>query len=930
MKTTLKFIAILYVLMALSCSRTKYKGFRQYYTNFTSYYNTYFNVQYKYRVGYRESTQLASENVSDIISVFEFENDADLFKGNAKFGETTPKVSKLLALRPYNKWMDDAILIQGKINYLRGDYDSAVMLLSYVVDNYPKGYFVGHLPANRLKGYDELIRKANREKKPIKQPRFQYHFAKNEATLWLIRAYIKRKKYERAQSVIIQAEDDMSFPIQYRKDLLKTRAMLKIVQEDYSGAVEIIHKILEEKLSKKEKGRMYFILGQIHEKLGDLAAANSNYSLALKGKLRDDLEFEAKLKSLTYETKNPDEAIAKLKKMLNKGSYLNNQDKIYAAMGNLYLDKNDEPNALKNYRLALSKSKTNLQKFSIYDKIGSVYYKKPNYILSASYYDSALQVMPTDYAKKSEFTKKTEALKNLLTHYKVFYTNDSILDLAALGEDEAKNRVEKQVKKEQERIRSEEIFKETTLLTPDNKPNANSPTSTGGGSWYFSSKDNVERGKIAFQKKWGKISRTDNWYKQSSNASLATNTSSSDSKDPSAALDMRSMTAEQIAEIQVRSLPYSEDAKKPLIKDVQTSLINMARIYHYDIKDFSKAIETYELLFSKYPKDIPSEDEALYSLYRLYVEKENIASADSIKGILVSKYPKSKYTLYANNPNAKSDEEKSELAVAKTYKTIYQNYKQGHYENALQDISLLADNNRKHSLYPKILLLQAFIQSSSGMPNEFRMSLEELVGGFKDSDEGRTGKELLDILNAVNKEELKNLRENSFVPVDKDGMVINTSQQDGENKELISKPNMSSQESVEAAAAVKVEEKKLEQTFSNYQYDPSSNHYILYKLKPSLNPASAKTLTDVYIKTKWNHFKLKTEILVIGSDRYLTVGKLSTMEQAKMFLESSKSDGIMQTLYSNADSYLISTSNLDILYISSNWKSYLDFYQRYY
>lgn len=60
--------------------------------------------------------------------------------------------------------MDDAVLIEGKIRYLKGDLDSAIQLLSYLVDYYPKGYIAGHLPGGKLKRFDDMVRQAVRKR----------------------------------------------------------------------------------------------------------------------------------------------------------------------------------------------------------------------------------------------------------------------------------------------------------------------------------------------------------------------------------------------------------------------------------------------------------------------------------------------------------------------------------------------------------------------------------------------------------------------------------------------------------------------------------------------------------------------------------------------------------------------------------------------
>jgi tetratricopeptide (TPR) repeat protein len=380
-------------LLLASCSRTKYSGFRQYTTNFISYYNTYFNIKQLYKIGYRESVFEKQESTNEIISIFEYENDPQFFESSAQFKATTPKVSKSIVLRPYNKWMDDALLIEGKIRYLKGDLDSSIQLLSYLVDYYPKGYMAGHLPGGKLKGFDDMVRQAIRKKEPIHQPKWKYKFARNEGIIWLAKAYIKKGSLDRALNLIYMAEADMGFPVEYRKDLLKVKTMLAIEKKEYIKAYEYLNLLLSEyELTKKERGRMYFILGQLKEKEKKFNQASSYFEQALAHKLKNDLEFEAKLRMLTYASGS--NSLPELKKMLNKGKYEHSMDKVYFAIGNVLMEKKQTKEALENYQKSIASSKNSNQKFLVYEKVGSIFYEQPDYVISAQYYDSAQKVIP--------------------------------------------------------------------------------------------------------------------------------------------------------------------------------------------------------------------------------------------------------------------------------------------------------------------------------------------------------------------------------------------------------------------------------------------------------------------------------------------------------------------------------------------------------
>lgn len=940
-------------LLLASCSKTKYSGFRQYTSNFISYYNTYFNVKQLYKIGYRESVLFKQETTSDIISIFEYENDPQYFESTAQFKLTAPKVGKLLTKRPYTKWVDDAILVEGKIRYLKGDLDSAIQLLAYLVDYYPKGYMVGHLPGGKLKGFDDMVRQAVRKKEPIHQPKFKYKFARNEGIIWLAKAYIKKGSLDRALNLIYMAEADMGYPVEYRKDLLKTKIMLSLAKKEYLKAVEFLNILLaEHKLSSREKGRVYFILGQLSEREKKWNQASNFFEKALSEKLKTDLEFEARLRMLTYNSNQ--NSLAELRKMLNKGKYEQSVDKIYFAIGNMLMEKKQFDEALENYKKSIALSKNSNQKFIVYEKVGSIFYEKPNYLIAAQYYDSAQRVIPQNYPNKKDFLKKVEALNRLLVQYNIYLAKDSILELAALDPEAAKEKIEKQIKKAYAEEKSKELFLESQTL---NKQSVSSTSMVPGQArqWYFSNTENIDKGRILFQKKWGKLQLKDNWHR-SSGGGENSNQASDNTNAKTNSTSNESLSTDVVAEVEANKLPFSNEAKKPYRKEVQQALVNMARIYHYEIKDIQKATETYELLFKKYREDLESEDEHLYSLYRLYLEMENAESAEKIKAELLAKYPQSKYTLYALNPNAKSQEERSDLAVAKQYKEAYTKYQKTYYSEAMDICNTILDQYPNHKLISKVKLLKAFIYSYSYNADAYVKTLEEIINLHKDTDEAKIAKEYLDI-------HLK-LKSQTTNKTEEIGINLNNS-----NKESIdNKPTMPLIDAIEKSKQMVSEESKINETpenkkgttpqpkaeevkarptnetiasenkrktadglqIVNYIYKANSAHKIVFLLNNDMKETTAKNLLDVYHKANFKTMGYKTELLTIDAHRFVVIGNFKSLQDAIDFYANMKMDALVQKLIYGSENYYITPENMDILYISSGWEQYLSFYEKNY
>ena len=948
-------------LVLASCSKTKYSGFRQYTSNFISYYNTYFNTKQLYKVGYRESIAEKQETTSEIISIFEFENDPQYFESAAQFKATTVKVNKLLSLRPYTKWVDDAVLIEGKTRYLKGDLDSSIQLLSYLVEYYPKGYIASHLPGGKLKGFDDMVRQAVRKKEPIHQPKFKYKFARNEGILWLTKAFIKKGLLERAQNLIYMAEADMGFPVEYRKDLLKVKIMMTIAKKDFVKTNEYLNLLLEEhKLSKRELGRVYFILGQINEQDKKYNLASNNFEKALSHKLKNDLEFEAKLRMLTYS--NGSDALEELQKMLRKGKYEQNMDKVYFAIGNGLIEKKKKEEALEAFKKAIASSKNSNQKFVIYERMGSIFYDEPSYVLSAQYYDSAQRVIPQNYPNKKDFLKKVEALNRLLVQYNIYMSKDSILELAALGPEKAKAKIEKEIKKAYEAEKAKEMFLESKTLNSQSV--SSTPLSSSPSKWYYSSIENIDKGRILFQKKWGKLLLKDNWHRFTGggdNSSISSNNFVS--KDNTNINE--SMSTDIVAEVEASKLPFLKEAKKPIKKEIQQALISMARIYNYEIKDINKAIETYELLFKKYGEELENEDEHLFSLYRLYLEKDDANAAERVKGELVAKYPNSKYTLYALNPNAKSEDEKSDLAVARQYKEAYSKYQKTFYSEAMDMCNGILGQYPNHKLISKVKLLQAFIYSYSYNSDAYVKTLQDIINQHKDTEEAKAAKEYLDLHLKLKTEKTTSPKESmeSSLESKADGYVVkpNSSLTESIEKskessnqvdkakvvEDFKKSTIVQKEESKPTPTVKTEEvkprisaetiasnnvKKTEDGLQivNYSYKPEAKHAILFRLNPDMKASAAKNILDVYHRAIFKTKGYKTENLDIGGEQLLSIGNFKLVQDAIDFYAKMQEDALVQKLIFSSTKYYISAENLDILYISSGWEQYLSFYEKNY
>lgn len=922
-KLKIRFI-YLYIIVSTwalsSCSNSRYSGFRQTFVNFTTYYNTYFNIKQKYKVGYNQVTKANSENISGVLSPFEYDNMPDAFKGVGVFSETAPKTSKLVNKKPISKWVDDALLIEGKIKYNRGDYDSAITVFEFITANYKKGFHYNDLDFGKLKYLDDQVRIATRAKEPIKEIFWRHPIAKNSALIWLARSYIAKKDYEKASSVISYAESDLSFPVQYRHDLAKAKICLNIAKKEYEKAILNISDILGTCKNKKEVSRLTFIQGQLAELHGNKSEAAGYFQAALDGKLNDDLEFEARMKVASLSNKRgANESIDMLNKMLNKGSFQTKLDRIHFALGLNYVQLKDNKTAEFNFKKSIELTKSSTQKFKAYEAIGTMYYDQKMYLSAAQFYDSASKLMPSNYPTKDEFLAKNVSLANLLKYYNDYKNNDSIIDLVKDGKEDAIKKLENNIEKKRKEESKNNIALDSKIILPDAKNN-----STEGG-WYFTNKSLIAQGKESFQKKWGKLRLQDNWKKASQNDVASASASvSADNQDVS------SLSAYNIAVIEAERLPLTPASQKPFHDNIKNALLGMARTYQYELKDYPEAIETYELLLKKY-KDLDNEDEVLYALYLAYVEESNPKS-EATKSLLLSKYPQSKYAKYVLNPNIKTDEEKLLALSNLRYKEAFKVYQLKDYTECINLCSIFIENQPESELKPKFLLLKAYAYSSSSLHTEFVSTLESITIAYGKTEEGIKAQELLDVLKntKVTPSNATSVLEAGDKPIL--NSLIKTSE-----PQVDVAPPTSEKPTEKPVAEVKapvmtpeVKSNEKEQKIVNYYYVSTSPHFCIVKVGEGVSSQVTKANIERYLKNNFNSMKYKVEELLVSGQKLITIGKIEPMEKAYVLNDLMKNESSLNSVLSNAELFIITSSNLDVLFLSDAWAQYVDFYRKNY
>ena len=214
----------------------------------------------------------------------------------------------------------------------------------------------------------------------------------------------------------------------------------------------IIHLEIASKTTQdlNKKSRYLFILGQLYKKLNKLDSSNMVYDRVIKlyRKIpREYYIYSFVEKSKNYTDKNLGiSELIELEKDIENKAYLNI---IYHQIANLNFEINNDSLAISYYNKSLrNPGKDDLVGLKNYNILADYFFDNNKYLKSAAYYDSTLTQIKNDKKLFRKISKRRESLEDVIYYELSVKTNDSILSLVKMSDEERtayfKNYIEKQ------------------------------------------------------------------------------------------------------------------------------------------------------------------------------------------------------------------------------------------------------------------------------------------------------------------------------------------------------------------------------------------------------------------------------------------------------------------------------------------------------
>ena len=719
-------LPILIVFLA-GCSTQKNTPTTRFYHNLTSKYNVLFNGSESYNKGMKKMEDAFQNDYSGILPVFLY-GDPDVAKAIASdMDRTIKKSSKLISLhsitvkpkvkdtktlsqkereffskKEFNNYVDDAYLLMGKAYFHKHDFGLATETFSLLMNDFKN---------------DPVV---------------------NETQLWLARTYNETGQYKDSEEILNLLLHKEDFPKKLLSALYATYADFYLKQGDYNPAIEYLEKTLEQKLRKNNKIRYTFILAQLYEKTGNLKKATDLYGRVIGMNPQYTMAFNARInRALTYQEGfgSAGEIEQELLKMLKDDKNIDYRDQIYYALGDLATKEGNREKAIDQYKKSVQYSVKNPdQKARSYLTLADLYYNIPDYVNAQVYYDSAVVMLDPSFKNYDLIRAKSANLTRLVTQWKTYVLEDSVQRLAALSQPELLDFIDKiiqNVTREEELKRQQEQERLLAEQYGNESVNQNYLTQSGqtaGGKWYFYNDATKNMGYKEFKMKWGNRKLEDHWQRQNKSMAVFSTGTESNEKEEKEATPEKELNNKS-REYYLRNVPRNDSMMQASHKRLENALFNMGLIYKNDLKDNSKARESFNELLKRYPLSefrLP----VYYDLYTMFKEEGDQANMNLYKSKIVSEFPETVYAKVLTNPDYLKEIEAEEKKIIRQYEECYDLFTLGNYPEVITRATQALKDNPDDPLVPQFDYLRALSVGKISDTKTFRDTLNRIVSSY--------------------------------------------------------------------------------------------------------------------------------------------------------------------------------------------------------
>ena len=553
-----------------------------------------------------------------------------------------PKYKLWLQSEEFNPAMQLAWMRLGEAEFHKGDFLGAVSTFNYIIRHYQND--------------PDIIA---------------------QCQLWVARSYAELGWQYEAEDMLNRVQMD-ALSRKHARLYSAVKADVLLKGEHYHEAIPFVKIALPYEKRKIYRPRFSYVLGQLYEREGKRDEAIDAYKSTIRMAPPNEMDFNARIRIAELQGKS---AIRKLHTMTRQEKHKDRLDRIYGAMGNIYLANRDTAKALEMYALAIEKStQAGTAKAEVLVRAGDIYFEQHQYVPAQPCYREAVTIITAE--NNSDFAriqKRSEVLDELIVAYTQAQLQDSLQRLSHMTEEEQRAIVDKIIVDLIEAEKKDSIQSAEDALAKsrgDEGPRSVNTANLFGGpqkaEWYFYNPQLIKQGQQEWRRRWGNRPLEDNW-RRSSKQVMITDEGVAASGAPDAvgsdSLGLDSIPMDSLPPVQkietdnhkpeyyLQQIPKTEQDFAASDSLWREAMVALYYIYRDRLEDEPQAQETLRLLderFGAHPSVIAiHDDERLRALRHdeAYIARMRrmIDAQDSLYAATYTAYTKGQYTAVKAN-----------------------------------------------------------------------------------------------------------------------------------------------------------------------------------------------------------------------------------------------------------------------------------------
>ena len=456
--------------------------------------------------------------------------------------------------------------------------------------------------------------------------------------------------------------------------------------------------------------------------------------------------------------------VSLLKRMAKSDKNKDYLDKVYYALGNIYMGVNDTTHCIYAWEKGVKDAtKNGPDKAMLLLKLSNLYWEMEKYIDAARTYKACVGILDKEHEEYKETERRSKILTELEPHLSAVKLQDSLQALAKMPEAEylaAIDRVIEQLKKEEKEAEKKAAQNGTNAngqkpaangQQPQNNKSIAANTGTGGnqqqGPWYFYNPTTMKRGIEEFQRRWGQRKNEDLW-RISNKASYAAATGNNDMEfsqveggdDESLYGSLESdstLSADRAKkdslendphhrEYYLKQIPFTEEQMEASNQILSDGLYNAGILEQEKLENWLLAEETMQRVLSDFPER-DGIDNIYYHLFLLYGRLGDSEKADYYRALLMEQFAETKLAVLLANPNYEMIARDGKHVEDSIYAASYAAYQEDKYSEVEKNYQFSTENFPEGQNRARMMFIRAMSQLYGGERDSFLVTLKEVI-----------------------------------------------------------------------------------------------------------------------------------------------------------------------------------------------------------